>query len=48
MGENEMGGLLRTIVVVLVFAVVITFFTGLIITVITLSNNVHNNAYKVN
>lgn len=48
MGENEIGSLLRTIIAVMVFAVIVTFFTGLVIVVIKLSNNIHDSAYKVN
>lgn len=48
MGENEMGSLLRTIIAVLVFAAIVSFFTTVIVIVITLSNNIHNSSYKVN
>jgi len=48
MGENEMGSLLRTIIAVSVFGLIVTFFAGILITLIVLSNGIHDSAYGVN
>lgn len=47
MGENELGSLLRATIAVLVFAVIVAFFTSIVLLVIKMSNTIHNSAYEV-
>lgn len=48
MGENELGSLLRAMIAVLVFAVIVAFFVGVIYIIFKLSQDIHSSSYNVN